>query len=186
MRRIVFAALLLSAALSHAAEFRAPETLSWNGKVYTLVYKRENLSDGRRLYEYTTNGESVDAWTTLLTFNYARGVVADPMEWLVATKNSLDRTTPRPHYKLSKEGQSGLASIIYEPTVREPTYESDVHRSYHVAACGGLVIYQVAVKYAPAGDVSPQAKFAELDRIATENGRMAETIKKSDWTPRCD
>ncbi|WP_425220045.1 hypothetical protein [Ralstonia solanacearum] len=118
--------------------------------------------------------------------NYAKGVQPDPTAWVVAKKNTLDKTGPRPHYQLSVDGPSGYARIIYEPTPKDPMYESDVHRSYHVGTCEGLVIYQVAVKYEPAVDASPKGRFDRLDWIAGENAKLADELKKQAWAPRCD
>ncbi len=179
------ALLTLLSLLSHASEFHAPDTLLWQGRTYQRAYQNAQ-PDGRRVYEYTTNGESIDAWTTLLTLHYAKSVQQDPMAWVVATKNALDRTTPRPHYQLSVDGPSGYARILYEPTAKAPTYESDAHRSYHIGACDGLVIYQVAVKYEPTADTSPKGRFERLDRIAGENAKLVDELKKQAWVPRCD
>ncbi|MDO3507972.1 hypothetical protein [Ralstonia pseudosolanacearum] len=187
MQKKHLAALLLPlmASLSHAGEFHAPDTLVWQDRTYQLAYQSA-LPDGQRFYEYTTNGESVDAWTTLLTLRYGKNIQQDPTAWVVATKHALDRATPRPHCQLSVDGPSGYARILYEPTAKAPTYESDAHRSYHVGACDGLVIYQVAVKYEPAADASPKGRFERLDWIAGENAKLADALKKQAWAPRCD
>lgn len=181
-------ALLLAAALAPMAAlaqgFIPPEQITQFGRTYTLAYQ-DVAPNGRALYEYTSAGETVDNWTTLVTLNYAKDLVSDPATWAKAVKASLDANTPKPHYTLYTAKGSGYARFIFEPDGTHPSYESNIHKSFHTPACGGLLVLQYAARYAPSEEQGSAGKLARLRTIATENAKQTVELERSDWVPAC-
>lgn len=72
IRNLLLSAVLCSVAvLSSAQQFFPPQEILHSGKVYKLAFKNEPLS-GRAIYEYTTDAELIEKWTTLVTLIYSR------------------------------------------------------------------------------------------------------------------
>ncbi|WP_454254203.1 hypothetical protein [Pseudomonas sp. Marseille-Q8238] len=176
--------LAVLATALHAQPFSAPEQIVHAGKTYKLAYTASQ-PDGRALYEYTTDDESIENWSSLVTLNYAQSRVTVPLKWIESLKASLDRETPKPHYSLYIAGTNGFAKIIYEPDAKNPFYESDVHKSFHIKACDGLLVYQFARKYPQSADQSDAGKQAALKQVAEENHQFSSALEKSDWLPAC-
>lgn len=168
-----------------AQQFSAPEQIIQFGKTYSLVYKN-SLPNGRAIYEYTTNNETIEKWSSLVTLNYSKSLVTMPLKWAEAVRISLDREKPKPNYSLYTKGNSGYSKIIFEPDSKNQFYESNVHKSFHVEACGGLLVYQFAQKYPPSADQTDEGKLATLRQIASENTQFASELENSDWLPTCN
>lgn len=168
-----------------AQQFNPPEQISHSGHVYKLAYKKTS-PNGQAIYEYTTNEEPIEKWTTLVTLNYAKAQKVTPLRWSEAMKLSLDRETPKPNYSIYVKEENGYANIIYEPDINNPTYESDVHKSFHLEECGGSLVYQFAVKYPKSADQSEAGKLATLTSIAKENVQISTDMAHSEWSPSCN
>ena len=169
----------------HAQQFTHPEQVIFSGKTYNLAYKN-SLPDGRAIFEYTSNNEPIEKWSSLVTINYSKSFIAPPLKWAEAMKASLDRRKPKPNYSLYTKGNNSYARIIYEPDSKDPTYESNVQKSFHIEACGGLIVYQFAEKYPSDIGQTADEKLSKLKTIANENALVAELIEKSDWLPNCN
>lgn len=170
---------------SFAQQLVAPEEILHTGQSYKLAYKKV-APNGSGIYEYTTNAESIENWTTLVTLNYRKGAKADPMNWGRSVQRSLDATRPKPHYKIYTVATNGYARFIFEPDPSNPTYESNVHKSFHIEECDGIVVYQFATKHKKSDDESEAGKLAIVTAISHENGLAAESLEKSSWTPHCN
>ncbi len=173
---------------AHALEanFRVPEQIDEFGKTFRLSF----TSGKGGLYEYTTEGETVDNWSTLITITYAKGVVVTPMEWAKSFAKSAARETP--HYSVWIDDGRGYAKVIYEPDGRVigdkrfSSYEVDAHKTYHVPACRGLVTLQYATRPDVSGGADPAAKRATLLQLASEAERLASAVAASSWAPDCE
>lgn len=178
---IIFSLLSLE---SLAQQLVAPEELSHSGVSYKLAYKKV-APNGSGIYEYTTHAEAIENWTTLVTLNYRKGIRTDPTNWGRSVQRSLDATRPRPHYKIYTAGMNGYARFILEPDPANPTYESNVHKSFHLDECDGIVVFQYAVKHKKSDDETEAGKLTLLTSIKDENERAAGILEKSSWTPSC-
>lgn len=167
-----------------AQQFLPPEKMTHSGKTYSLAYKN-SLPNGREIFEYTTDNEPIEKWSSLVTLNYAKSLAATPLKWADTVKVALDREKPKPHYSLYIKGNNGYAKIIYEPDSKNPIYESNVHKSFHMETCGGLLVFQFAKKYPQNTDQSDEGKLSTLKQIAKENTQFADEIEKSEWLPNC-
>jgi len=107
------------------------------------------------------------------------------LKWAEIQKLSLDRERPKPSYSLYLKGDAVYSRIIYEPDVGNASYESNVHKSFHASACGGVIVYQFAQKYRPSTDQTSEGKSSKLKQIADENSRFTDELEKSDWLPDC-
>lgn len=184
LRLIILILLMGFGSPSHAQHFSPPDEVVFSGDSYKLSYKKE-LTDGRAIFEYTKNNEPIENWSSLITFNYSKPLISTPLEWTEAQRRSLDREKPKPHYSLYTKGSNGYSKIIYEPDARNAFYESNVHKSFHVSVCGGLVVYQFARKYQPSKDQTTEGRFSKLKQIADESSQFAAEMEKSDWLPDC-
>jgi len=177
--------LAFFANLAYAQQFLPPEKITYSGKTYSLAYKNSS-PNGRATFEYTTNNEPIESWSSLVTLNYSKFLIAPPLEWIKVAKVALDREKPKPHYSLYIKENNGYSKIIYEPDTRNPFYESDVHKSFHIEACGGILVFQFAQKYPPSADQSAEGKLSTLKKITNENSQFADEMEKSEWLPDCN
>ena len=184
-RSTFYLSLALFATSVHAQQFLPPEQVIFSGETYRLAYKN-SLPDGRAIFEYTSNHEPIEKWSSLVTINYSKSLVIPPLKWIDAMKVSLDRRKPKPNYSLYTKGNNSYAKIVYEPDSQNPTYESNVQKSFHIETCGGLVVYQFAEKIAPRTDQTSEENLSTLKNIANGNSLLAEQIEKSDWLPTCN
>ncbi len=186
MRRLLLlcAGLWVFSGAAQAQQFVAPEEMNHAGKTYRLAFQRSNPND-RALFEYTTDNEAVEHWTTLVTLIYKKSLNATPMKWLEMYKAALDRETPVPDYRLYIQGGNAYSIEIYAPDAKNPLYEANLQKSFHLEACGGLVTMQFARHYPPAPDQSETGKRAYLKQIAEDSLRAAAELQKSDWLPSC-
>lgn len=184
-RLLICLCLVCFASLVHAQQFSPPEKINFSGKTYNLAYKNSS-PNGQAIYEYTTNNEPIESWSSLVTLNYSKFLITSPLEWAKATNISLDREEPKPNYSLYIKGNNGYSKIIYGPDSQKNYYESDVHKSFHIETCGGVLILQFAKKYPPSTDQSTEGKLSTLKQIANENSQFADEIEKSEWLPNCN
>ncbi|QWT45381.1 hypothetical protein [Azospira inquinata] len=174
--------LFLTSQTLLAQELIPPEQINLSGRVFNLAYKSAT-KNGRAIYEYTANGENIENWITLVTLNYAKDVNVTPEKWVKSVGISLEATKPKPHYKLYLKADHGFARFIFEPDPNNPTYESNVHKSFHMGTCG-TVVFQYASKH-PMGE-DPANSGTLLKTINTENEKMAADLEQSDWKPTCN
>jgi len=167
--------------------FEAPAEIDYGGKLYKQAFKQEK--GGRGLYEYTTDNETVDGWTHLITLQYKQGDTSDPLNWARTLKATLDKESPKPNYSLSVSGEHGYAQIIYEPDGKYSDYESNAIKSFHLPACGGLVVLQYAVKHSketpPEGANPKDFVYQQVKRIALQSVEIEATLKAFAWMPKC-
>lgn len=180
----LLAGLLLSAQVAWAADFKPPERLVREGKVYQLKYQTVN-PNGSAQYDYTTNDERAEDWTTLVRIKYDRRNLKDLSKWVIFMDNSLERTVPKPVYSVYVSGEHGFARYVLDPIPTSPMYESNVFKNYYTNACGGFLVYQYSVKYPPAADQSDAGRQAKLKAIVAENEHIADEIEEEAWIPTC-
>lgn len=176
--------LLFSIHGALAADFEPPERLLRAGKVYLLKYQTVDTR-GVVQYDYTTNDEAVENWTTLVRIRYNRRNLNDLSKWIIFMDNSLERTVPKPTYSVYVSGEHGFARYVLDPIPSSPMYESNVHKTYYKNACGGFLTYQYSIKYPPAEDQSDAGRSTKLKAIVGENEAIASDIEEEAWIPTC-
>lgn len=182
--RAVLVSLAMCASAT-AATLSPPTAITYDGLDYKLSYQQVQPEGEAGIYEYTTGGETVDNWTRMITVVYRRGIIVTPKQWAAALKQQMDQTKPVPHYMVSQENDHGYAQIIYEPAKEDNNYESNVHKSYTKDACGGIVVWQYAHRYAPGADTTEAGIKATLQHIAQDNQADLAKVKALSWVPAC-
>lgn len=168
-----------------AQQFTPPEQISQSGHVYKLAYKQV-APNGSAIYEYTTNEEPVEKWTTLITLNYNKNIKIDPLKWTTAMKTAMEASMPKRNSKSYISGNIVYASFIIEPDIKNKTYESNVHKIFHLGECGGLLVYQYAVKYPQIANQSDAEKLNTLNSINKELESLSTDVERSEWIPVCN
>lgn len=168
-----------------AQQFTPPEQITQSGHVYKLAYKQV-APNGRAIYEYTTNEESVEKWTTLITLNYRKDITIDPLKWTATMKTTMEANTPRTNSKIYILENNVYARFIIEPDIKNKTYESNVHKIFHLGECGGLLVYQYAVKYPQIANQSESWKLTALNSINKELESLSADVERSEWIPVCN
>lgn len=182
MRKIIFVLLCLFMQQAIAGSFVAPETIAHEGKEYKLAYEKK--TDRQELYEYTTNNEKIERWSSLVTINYFKSSsVESPKEWTTNLAKTLMNEKPRPHYDVYFNASNGYAIIIYEPNFQYETVEANVHKSFHLDNCSGVVIYQYAQPFKSHPNSEDQK--AQLRDIAKKTRSWAASMEKDKWVPSC-
>jgi hypothetical protein len=179
---------LLAAQAGFAQAFEAPAEIDYGGKLYKQASKQEKGGYGG-LYEYTTDNETVDNWTRLITLHYRQGNVGGPIAWANAMKAAMDKETPKPNYSLEASGGHGYAEIIYEPDAKNADYELNVTKTFHLPACNGLVGLQYAIKRSkatPPAEANPKEfDHQQLLQFARQTHDMKAALQAFAWTPKC-
>jgi hypothetical protein len=181
------ALVLLATQPCLAQNFQAPAAIDFGGSLYKQAHKEE--TEGRGLYEYTTDGESIDASRRLLTLNYTPGNVSDPLTWAKAWIAKFDIESPKPnsYYFFRPKQEAAYAQIITRPDAKRPYYESSVWKSFHLPECGGLVVLQYAEKF-PGRTRPPPAdpkSDEQLRETFPKNIEAAEILDAFAWQPTC-
>lgn len=174
MKKLLAAIIVtLSAASAMADVYVGPEQMTQAGRVFKLAFQQKNSN--RAIYEYTENNETAKNWSTLVTLNYTAQSNIDARAWANATKTSLDRIKPKPHYDIYLKGDTAYARMIFAPDAANPDYEANMQKSFHLAGCGTVVL-QYAMKF---------SKTTELSAIKTETDKMAAQMEQDAWQPVC-
>ena len=164
------------------SKFEAPEEITFENKVYKLNFTKKQSYE---IYEYTTDGETVKNWTTLITFIYAKNLKVAPADWTNATKKSLDSQNPKPHYSLYTVGDNSYALQIYEPIPSDLSYEATIKKAFFIEACNGPIDFAFAKRYPSIQDESDEAKRTKLLGIAQEAKKRIKELETATWKPTC-
>ncbi len=185
MARHLLTYILLAgfATSTNAQQFSNPEQINHSGKTYSLV--QQYSLNGQQIFEYTTNGETIQKWSSLVTLIYLKSINIKPLQWTEAIKTTLDNQKPIPHFSLNTDVNHGYAKIIYEPNSNNSFYESSVQKSFHIEKCGGALVYQFAQKYPASANQTENEKLATLKQIVDKNSKLTVDIEKSKWFPNC-
>ena len=155
--------------------FRAPTKIERNGKTYTLAWQSPQKAE-LSVFEYTSNGEPVEQWTSLITIAHVKGKLPSPDAWIQASNAGMKVMRPEPYHQFFKKDGHAFAMMISPRVKGIPSYESNVQKSFHLSECGGLVIHQYAEKVAEQPELkqgSPEQQ-AFYKRLVDGNIQIAE------------
>lgn len=183
-----FSACLFASSALFAQKLIVPPEIHYADKIYTLAFTApQGRNSKRALYEYTTNGEAVEKWSSLITILYEGNSKTDPLAFSAALLKSLAATKPEPISSVTVENGHVLMRSVYEPDAANPVYESNVSKSFHgAAACGGLLQFQYAVKTPPGEDQSAAGQQATLKLVNEGNASLAVQLRDGTWQPTCE
>lgn len=181
-------ACLFGSGTLFAQKLSVPQEIHYADKVYKLAFTApQNRNSKRALYEYTTSGEAVEKWSSLITLLYDSNAKSDPFAFSAALLKSLAATKPEPVSSVVIHDGHVLMRSVYEPDAANPVYESNVSKSFHgAAACGGLLQFQYAVKTPPGEDQSAAGKQAILKLVNEGNASLATQLRDGGWQPSCE
>lgn len=175
--------VILGGAFVHAQPYTAPKIMELFGKQYTLAYQNEN--ENLSWYEYTANNESVENWSSLITIKYYKFKM-DPKQFLTATKDGLNKLSPKPHYSLYEQGDNGYALLIFEPSREHLHFEADVQKSFHISNCDGTIELQYGIRKPVFKDQSDEEYKQTLQELYQKLELDAEKMGQNQWTPSCN
>ena len=188
LRLATLSACLFASGALFAQKLVVPQEIHYADKVYKLAFTApQNRTSKQALYEYTTNGESVEKWSSLITVLYEGNSSSEPLAFSAALLKSLAATKPDPISSVVIDNGHVLMRSVYEPDAANPVYESNVSKSFHgAAACGGLLQFQYAVKTPPGADQSAAGKQATLKLVNENNASLAVQMRDGGWQPSCE
>lgn len=175
--------LLLGVEIAQARTYTAPKTMELFGKDYALAFQNENQN--LALYEYTAENESVENWSSLITIKYYKFKM-DPKQFLTATKDGLNKLSPKPYYSLYQQGDNGYALLIFEPSREHLHFEADVQKSFHISNCDGTIELQYGIRKPVFKDQSDEEYKQTLQELYQKLKLDAEKMAQKQWTPNCD
>lgn len=182
-RFIIFIAFIFNAqSLFAQNKFAPPEEITYENKVYKLNFSKKKDNE---IYEYTTDSETVNNWTTLITLFYAKNAKLDTTDWFNNHKRALDNQTPKPHYSLYISGGNVYAMEIYEPILGDLSYEATIKKVFFDEMCNAPLSFAFAKRYPSLQDESAETKHAKLISIAQETKKRTKELETTAWTPRC-
>ncbi|MGE4399430.1 MAG: hypothetical protein AB7D29_07905 [Campylobacterales bacterium] len=173
-------AFTLTCQVIFAGSLVAPQKMQFNGKEYVLAFEHKDSS--KELYEYTTDGESVQNWTKLITL-IKLNEKHDLYKFLLHYKKVLDGQTP--HYSTYLKGDNGYVKVIYEPTSKFQNFEANIQKLHNVDSCDGTVMLQYGVRKVVSKDMSKQDNEVALKNIYNQLKLDAEVMEQYSWKPEC-
>jgi len=153
--------------INHPTNF--PKHLNLFNTRYTLAYKK--TTETGALYEYTSNHEPIDHWTSLVTLLYNKDLKISPKEWLQVSHAQ----SVKPFYNAIENGH-GYTQTIFKPSKQYRYFEAVVKKTWHVKSCNGLVTYSYAKKHSTS---------AQLETIINESKAALSTLRSDSWFPIC-
>jgi hypothetical protein len=174
--------ILMAQSYMLAESFKPPKSMELFGKQYILAFQNENANTA--LYEYTTDNESVNNWSHLVTLQYYKRKL-EPLQFIAAIKTGLNNSKPIPHYSLYQQGEHGYALIIFEPSNEHLHFEADIQKSFHSTECEGTLVLQYGVRTAAFQQLSPEDKTRILKEVYRQLKLDAEQIAQNKWVPTC-
>ncbi|MCK4743160.1 MAG: hypothetical protein KAT25_05015 [Sulfuriflexus sp.] len=157
--------------VKESSKFKAPEEKIFLDKTYEEAFRDSN--DKESIYEYTTDGEKVENWSTLLTLSHLRIKQAENAEELIEfTKAEFGDSVKSDFIK----NNYGYMKIIFSPDAKYPYYETAIKKSFHNSKCRGAVVFTYAKKYSP---------NTVLKIIQKESDIAMDALQKDNWSPAC-
>ena len=186
LRAVIFMVMLHVLPSVATDGFIPPPTLLHDGKTYTLAHQAQSGQHYFQ-YEYTTNGEPIERWSSLVTLTYLRNAAPSPQQWTETTARAFQLIQPKPFFTTFVENGHGYAMVLFPPGNGFPDFESDIQKSYHIAHCLGTVTYQFGVKRSGRSELAgDQAAYQTYFKtLVDENIALAEAARAMDWQPNC-
>lgn len=118
-------------------------------------------------YEYTSNSEPIDNWTSLFSIiitkssEYPHALIAQNLAASIMTRK------PLPRIKIYEDGRFLINRTIYDFS-REttPYFESNARKIYYSKSCGAFIDISVAHKLP--GDMQPSAQIYENEELTKD------------------
>ncbi|MCY1292159.1 hypothetical protein D9M69_440120 [compost metagenome] len=176
--------IAVASASAHASELNAPKEITFAGARYQLAFSHSSAKES--LWEYTTDGESFKdgKWTRLVTIKQLKVSNMPMSKWVDAIEQMLDQTTPRPLSSVEQTANEAYSRILYLPSGRFPTFESNVWHTRHIGTCGGIVNLQFARQY-KAGPTTATSDAELLKTIERDTETDMAALRAVDWQPTC-
>lgn len=143
-----------------------PGQIAFRGAIYKIAFRSGDQAHVQ-VYEYTSNGENVETWTTLLSVIFSRG---ERVSFDVLAKNfayvALARQ-PKPRLKIYDAGDALAIRVIYDfRALPDGYFESNVRKQRYSESCGGL--FDISIAYKVGREVSADVQITENEMLATD------------------
>jgi hypothetical protein len=162
----------------------APQQLSMDGNIYTLAWQqtRGSLST----YQYTTAGDSVERWKSLLTLQYETSASHnEPISWGKEFNQTMLKSTS--HVRAWAKDGHGYGQLVFAPDAKYSQYEVAGVKSFHLVACNTLVTLQYA-KHMQANEgeqSNPALQHENIKAMAALSGSLVDALLDDTWAPTC-
>lgn len=173
---IVFALVLQTGV--YAQNMLMPETIELFGDTYSAAYKPRDT-----FREFTTNNESVQNWTKLVTL-IASNTKTDATRYNAAFEKSLPMKEVA-KYTYESDQEQGYFLVIYKPTRQYKYYEAMLGKSFHIPECEGDVVLQYAFKKVALEAISPEEDKKNVEDLMNQLQSYKTILQKQSWKPTC-
>lgn len=180
----IFLSLMLFSKSSFSQSFIPPDEVTQFGHTYKLAFKNI-VPDKTSTYEYTTNNESIEKWTSLITFAFTKSKEDSHKKLANALNKSLIETKPVPYFDIYERSNHLYVRIIFFPIPNDQNYESGIQKFFFLKNCGGFLNYQYAIKYPEGSDHSNIGQQVTYNSIKYENEKMENEMETVDWSSTC-
>lgn len=176
--------LLLCTTLVNAevvSEFVPPDTLEFNQITYHLTDSGEVAN--RKMFEYMVEGETVDAWQSLITISFFEGAKSTASQLRQTQEKSLNMTDILLRQFIVKKDRL-YTMIAYKPVdptgsrLEETAYEANVGKAFFNNQCHGITVFEYS-KRIP-GE-TPNIKQV----MQTNLHQIYQALSQSSWQPVC-
>ena len=168
----------------YAQDLIAPKELVQFGKIYRLAFqsKTPNVSS---VNEYTTDNESINNWTRLVTINFNKSPNYSLLDFLTSHQKILKAYRPEPHFSLYVKNGYAYSQIIFEPEKNNLFYELNIQKAVYYKKCGGMVSFQYAIKIPSENPKNHEEHQLFLKELLKRTNEMSDEMQSSDWMPMC-
>lgn len=175
---LLFSVLALLSEAALAEQWTAPNVIQFNGANYKLAYKQDN-NPQQQLYEYTSNDESIEKWSSLFSIVFSQGpkiplsIVAANIGRVAMARN------PKPQIKIYGQGDYLINRVIYDFTENSPSphFESNARKMFYSESCQGFFDISIAYKIPNSANVNAT--------LVSENEALTNDLLAHSLKPEC-
>lgn len=164
-----------------AAEFVAPQVIEFDKTTYHLTDSATMAN--RKMFEYMVDGETVDAWKTLITISYFMNTTANAEKLKSEQEKSINLSDILSRQFILKKDRL-YTMIAYKPIdptgtrLEETAYEANVGKAFFNNSCSGVAVIEFA-RRVPANTANIQ--------LAMKNNlkQIYQKLAVLPWQPSC-
>lgn len=160
--------------------FQAPQNLSFAGTNYQRIFQNSDVT--KSTYEYTTNNETVNNWSRLLTIHYLKNSNLSPAQYYTLQLNQLQKAGFNQDPQFTSLKDAHYFSVVYLPSdlksknLMASTYEVNVQKIF--STCNTLVTLAAAERLKPDTVQLKTALQKTRDKLITQ-------LTADPWKPTC-
>ena len=178
-------AACLLACSAHGQDFVPPAGLTLAGVDYARQSATHPLADAPHTWRYTSaDGQENGPWETAIVLTYRPGPVTTPQQ--EAQRLRQPGSQPGQLQQVKAQPSHAYWHTLQAPLPQQPAaYATRSGKSFHPAACKGVVHYVFEVRYPMKWEPSASQRADLLQALERDSQRALAALARDDWQPEC-